>query len=199
MKRSSRKASKLSESLQRHLNAYALAASAAGVGLLVFVQPADAEIVYTKVHDVIRANSKLWIDLNHDGKWDFVLIEQDCKAFSCGYDNSLDIQWRSWPAGVEGRGIEYIRVASALNKGQFIGPKKNFLPRGSGDVFMAAHLCGYLSCVTTGPWINVKDRYLGLKFQIGGRARYGWARVSVTYSKQDDKISGVLTGYAYET
>jgi hypothetical protein len=45
MKRSSRKASKLSESLRRHLNAYALAASAAGVGMLALTQHAEAKIV----------------------------------------------------------------------------------------------------------------------------------------------------------
>jgi hypothetical protein len=48
MNRPSRKPSTLSESLQRHLNAYALAASAAGVGMSALAQPAEAKIVYTK-------------------------------------------------------------------------------------------------------------------------------------------------------
>ncbi len=53
MKRTSRKPSTLSESLQRHLNAYALAASAAGVGMLALAQPAEAKIVYHRTHHVI--------------------------------------------------------------------------------------------------------------------------------------------------
>jgi hypothetical protein len=43
MNRPSRKPSTLSESLQRHLNAYALAASAAGVGMSALAQPAEAK------------------------------------------------------------------------------------------------------------------------------------------------------------
>ncbi len=40
--------SKLSDSLHQRLNSYALAASAAGVGLLALVQPAQAKIIYTR-------------------------------------------------------------------------------------------------------------------------------------------------------
>ncbi len=39
---------RLSASIHQQLNAYALAASAAGVGMLALVQPAEAKIVYTK-------------------------------------------------------------------------------------------------------------------------------------------------------
>lgn len=49
MKRSSRPGAtaELSDSLHHRLNSYALAASAAGVGVLAVAQPADAKIVYT--------------------------------------------------------------------------------------------------------------------------------------------------------
>jgi hypothetical protein len=46
-------------------------------------------------------------------------------------------------------------------------------------------------------WFNVKDRYLGFKFQIGGKTHYGWARLNARL--QGSKITLVLTGYAYET
>jgi hypothetical protein len=49
-----------------------------------------------------------------------------------------------------------------------------------------------------GPWENggkgVKNRYLGLRFQIKGKTHYGWARLNFA-SPQLAK----LTGYAYET
>jgi hypothetical protein len=56
MKRSSRlrKTAKLSESVHHQLNMYALAATAAGVGMLAFVQPSEAEIVYTPSHLAIK-------------------------------------------------------------------------------------------------------------------------------------------------
>ncbi len=44
-----------------------------------------------------------------------------------------------------------------------------------------------------GPWLNVKNRYLGLKFIIKGKDHFGWARLTTT-----GRIA-LLTGYAYET
>jgi hypothetical protein len=58
----------------------------------------------------------------------------------------------------------------------------------------------------TGPWINQRSRYLGLKFMINGEVHYGWAQLSDTCLKGVGKYFGlggeniaVLTGYAYET
>jgi hypothetical protein len=49
MKRSPRprKTADLSDSVHRQLNLYALAAGAAGVGMLALSQPTEAEIIYT--------------------------------------------------------------------------------------------------------------------------------------------------------
>jgi hypothetical protein len=49
MKRSSgpRKTANFSRSIHQQLNMYALAAGAAGVGVLALAQPAEAKIVYT--------------------------------------------------------------------------------------------------------------------------------------------------------
>jgi len=49
-----------------------------------------------------------------------------------------------------------------------------------------------------GSWINVKNRYLGVKFKIEGEAHYGWARLSVKV-QEPFTITATLTGYAYET
>ena len=51
--------------------------------------------------------------------------------------------------------------------------------------------------IVFGPWQNVKDRYLALKFQIKGKTHYGWARLNVKLNKTT--ITATLTGYAYET
>jgi hypothetical protein len=66
----------LSNSLHQRLNAYAIVASAAGVGLLALVLPAEGKIVYTKAHKVIGPNSFFQLDLNHDGISDFVFANE---------------------------------------------------------------------------------------------------------------------------
>jgi hypothetical protein len=48
VKRRARVPSQLPESLHKQVNAYALAASAAGVGVLALAQPAEARIIYAE-------------------------------------------------------------------------------------------------------------------------------------------------------
>src|ERR1700678_1350243 len=59
-------ASNLSESMHQQLSTYALAASAAGVGILALAQPAEAKIVYTKTHLVIAGAERYNLSLHHD-------------------------------------------------------------------------------------------------------------------------------------
>ena len=73
MKRPARAPAHLSDSLRRRLNAYALAASAAGVGMLALAQSSEAEIVYTPTHHVFRKGHIYKLDLNRDGTMDFGL------------------------------------------------------------------------------------------------------------------------------
>jgi len=56
----------LSESFLSHVNAYALAAGAAGVSMMALAQPAEAEIVYTAANTSIPFDRVVSIDLNHD-------------------------------------------------------------------------------------------------------------------------------------
>jgi hypothetical protein len=65
-----------------------------------------------------------------------------------------------------------------------------------------AHFYTYSGRIThsSGPWKNVKNRYVGVQFRIKGETHYGWARLSVTMHRDGTYgISAVLTGYAYET
>jgi hypothetical protein len=91
--------------------------------------------------------------------------------------------------------------AAALGRGVKIGPNQQFF---FDDAFMAATAGGYFKrgfCAyvhyTQGYWVNVSNRYLGLKFSIRGRVHYAWARLSV--QEGDVYIHATLTGYAYET
>ncbi len=195
MKRTSRKPSTLSESLQHHLNAYALAASAAGVGMLALAQPAEAKIIYTRTHHFILERGRYDLDLNHDGITDFVLYQ----TASGPSRNRLSVKERL-RNGVKGDGSG----AAALKRGARIGARQTFIAgtelRG---VTMVSLGCTSTTCWTSGPWVNVTNRYLGLKFEIRGKTHYGWARLTVKlpgHQMRDNyPIRAKLTGYAYET
>jgi len=62
-------------------------------------------------------------------------------------------------------------------------------------VYQLVCQCGHTS--TFGPWDNVANRYLGLKFKIHGKTHHGWARLSIQWV--NGSFTATLTGYAYET
>lgn len=194
MKRPTRVQSQLSQSLHHQLNAYALAATAAGVGILVSAQPAEAKIIYTPAHVVIGAGQKFQIDLNHDGIVDFGLQVRTCSCTT--YRKELRIYGNTQGAtynvvGITSSTADGAGIAAALKKGSKI-PKRR--------VRVDAVLAGKSSDQYIGNWFpNVKNRYLGLTFYIHGKKHYGWARVSVQTTQLPFTVTGTLTGYAFET
>lgn len=179
----------LKAKLELHLAAYATAASAAGVSMAVLVQPANAKIIYTPVHVVLRNPSKYDLDLNGDGGTDFVINNNSsCSFLGCLF--YLDAFGGDPPDnGIEVKGG--FHSAGAMLKGAGIGPKRAF------DSCCYVNLAAIDNGADRGHWFNVRGRYLGLKFDIGGEIHYGWARLSV--SVRDFEIVGTLSGYAYET
>ena len=184
---------KLSESTCRLLESYALAATAAGVGILAATSPSEAKVVYTPVHQIIKGGMTYALDLNRDGVLDFSLLDtvfQGSTTSTC----RLSVK----PARANGaKGFRTLQGevpwASALESGVPIGGRDYFPGRGMAAVF-ATRGGGVYS---VGSWVNVKRRYLGLKFRIGGKVHYGWARLDV--SAAHGNITATLTGYAYET
>ncbi len=196
MKRRSgiRKTGKLSELVHQQLNMYALAAGAAGVGILAMRQPAEAKIVYTRSHRVIGINQHFDLDLNHDGKTDFTV--GDTTRYSTSGGVNLLIAAGARTNEVEGITATRGFLAATLKKGAVI-PKGHFFHDGR----MISYCSGFLSCAHThriGSWFNVTNRYLGLKFKIDNKIHYGWARLSVQFVSRID-VTTTLTGYAYET
>jgi hypothetical protein len=176
-------AANLSESVHHQLTMYALAAGAAGAGMLA-AQQAEAKIVYTPVHHVIGRNERYKVRLNHDEVGDLTFVNR----YGCNQDYCQDALSAIASAGnaVEGK----FTVAYALERGVKIGPKEPF----SGKI-MAFSSSGE---GMFGQWANVSNRYLGLKFNIKGKAHFGWLRLTVRLSGQA-RITATLTGYAYET
>ncbi len=200
MKRSCHTTAQLSESLHQRLNMYAIAASAAGVGVLALAQPSEARIVYTHVHKVIRPNSHLDIDLNHDSSVDFRIrnVYRSNTFYKVG---SLGASAARNANAVEGMSTFHSgrrALAFALHRGARIGPAKPF----SGTLMVRESIYNFGG--VRGYWWSraessgtPRPHYLGLKFQVKGKIHFGWARLIVTV--QGDAMTATLTDYAYET
>jgi len=170
------------------LRMYELAASAAGVGLLALAQPAEAKIVYTKTHLVIAGAERYNLDLNRDKITDFSVV--NFYTTTCP-DSCVQVLYLKPAAG--NSEVESVKhFAAAMNKGSVVGPKAHFL---AGSAVMRE---AFSTQPSVGPWNNVKNRYLGFRFQIKGKIHYGWARLNVTGSGLGT-IVATMTGYAYET
>jgi hypothetical protein len=186
MKRPARVPLYLPETLHKRLNAYALAASAAGAGVLALAQPAEAKVVYTPAHAVIRLHQIFPLGLAHDGQVDFSIWN-----FSTHTTGGIGT-YGLWLENGEQRNcaaanFRYPSFAAALPKGVRLSSKQ-FVSCGQ-DMVLASGSHG---------WGNAGERYLGLKFYIGKEIHYGWARLNVSVSHFNG-IVATLTGYAYET
>lgn len=180
----------LSERTRRLLDAYVVAAQAAGVGILALAAPAEGKIVYTPTHHTITHGGSFKLDLNHDGITDFTLqgrFMTNCSTF---------VSALSAIPAAKGNGADgwtgFQPYAFALKSGARIGAADYFPGK-----LMASVDAGPGGVYYPGSWKNVKNRYLGLRFKIKGEDHYGWARLNVEVG--NFKVTGTLTGYAYET
>ncbi len=192
-----RKTANLSDSVQKRLNMYALAASAAGV--LALAPFAGAKIVYTPAHRHLPLNKDSFLDLNHDGSNDFVFHFHFRKTSNRMFNVDLNVE------GVRpGNSIVWLHstmheggsCAVPLTKGQKVGPKGAFI-QGPGTMFDTYANTSFRT--TYCAWQHVKNgqAYLGLKFSIKGKIHYGWARLGNVFGGPNPAAE--LTGYAYET
>ncbi len=175
MPRSARKPAHLPELLHRQLNAYALAASAAGVGMLALASPAEAKIVYTKTHRVFGAHTKFNLDLNHEQSIDFTISQSFGGARPLSGYGSLLVRpatnkpknqiWGTVSYIIFSHGNHPILVASALNSGVTVGSNAMKFQAKHDVMWVFDDAGGTCSCGTVvGQWQNVQNKYLGLKF-----------------------------------
>ena len=199
MKRPAGVPSQLSESMHKRLNSYALAASAAGVGVLALTTPADAKIIYTpaKLDCTFLCHLNL---IEHKGHNSFFIEFGSSNTVSGGGNQALVVVPYS-NAVVGRKTLRGYYSASALAAGVRVGPANQH--RKGGQLMWGSEHSHSGNKTFRGPWANggkgVKNRYLGLKFYISGVAHYGWARLSVKYQGQYPAFATTLTGYAYET
>ncbi|HEV3275681.1 MAG TPA: hypothetical protein VG860_02600 [Terriglobia bacterium] len=188
----------LNQILNGRLISYATAATAAGVGILGLTPTADAQIVYTPTHVVISHNGSYGLDVNNDGTIDFTL--HDSITANCSTVFNAILAAPALGNAVAGRGT-YDRgsEANALVGGTFIGPNQKFVSKGGrGGILMGEAIDSPGGGQDRGEWVNVVNRYLGLRFEINGQTHFGWARLTVQIS-HFVTVKTTLSGYAYET
>jgi hypothetical protein len=175
----------------------ATAICAVGLGSLVSVPFAYAEIVYTPAHQQVGIRSgpsSLGIDLNHDGVVDVTISAYNFASFSSGdhvfhaldafgnQNNSILATDRSLIADApQGQIVGAVSVAGQFVRGGVMASCR--FDGGGGSTFSSSK----------GLWQHAVNRYLGVKFDINGETHYGWARLTAGAG------GATLTGYAYET
>jgi hypothetical protein len=179
----------LSSSSQQQLNSYALAAAAAGVSVLALANHCEAKIIYTPTHHVIGNSGSYGLDFDNEGTPDLTIQNKRTYTTSEGPPVQLLAAKMSGSNQVVGNFFG----AVAMKPGMWIGPKCTF----GGGTEQMARVYTYISDAS-GSWVNVKNRYLGVKFYITGKVHYGWARLNV-HVQFPRIITATLTGYAYET
>src|ERR1035438_4043618 len=179
-----RKTANLSDSVQQQLSKYALAAGAAGVGVLVLGQTAEARIVYTPADTKIAPDHTTPLDLNHDGIIDFRFRDIYRRSHTYGFDHTgiLSVLPANPADKIEGYFRTNGHYASALRAGVSIGPNAKFTtgPNIMATTFIDTGRVRELSAVCNGPWSGDAARYLGLEFSIQGEVHFGWARLNVS-------------------
>jgi hypothetical protein len=149
--------------------------------------PSQAKIVYTAANQKILQHTT--VDLNGDGVADFALNP------GSGTNSGMSFRYLDAAVSRRNRLVGQSSCASALKAGATVGPAQQLV---DGEELMAAW--SFNGNRYRGPWMNggkgVTNRYLGIRFVIKGRIHYGWARLTVTPTKN---FVATLTGYAYET
>ena len=205
----SRNQTEVKSGLEKSLKNYAVAAGAAGAGLLTLTQSAAAKIVFTPTHQTIISNGSLKIDLNADGITDFQINAQFFSSPliirntgslhpSGGYVWVQPSQGGNEAVFGSTSAVSMRKFAKAIPAGVKVGSSNKFL---AGIQSMAACVGNGGPELEEGPWLGKSNRFLGLKFTVNGQTHFGWARFSVHLPRAANTCSFdvLLTGYAYET
>ena len=185
----------LYESVHRRLNPCAIAAIVA-VACFALAQPAEAKVVYTPAKIVLQGSYNL--DVNNDGITDFTIQNTGKFTNRCVEYAYVD----EGPASGNGV-VPYYDIngewPAALTQGARIGSGPQFEGSLATMAFFSVN-CPFV--YSEGPWVDVVQHYLGLRFQVNGQTHYGWARLTVLLHCSRGggcSLVATLTGYAYET
>ena len=139
----------------------------------------------------VLRHTNIPIDLNHDGITDLSIVASHFRdSHSGGGFNAYGKIWLSMNSAI---GSHAIPKGMIIDKaGTFKGGRQTLAyafsfgsPRTSG------------ANGASGPFANITNKYLGVRIVIKGQVHEGWIRLTLASKGYD--ISGVITGYAYDT
>jgi hypothetical protein len=173
---------------------------------------ANSKIIYTDVTPdsaILSTTDSFNLDLNNDGITDFV-FKRTTRGGECGGDDLFGYGYRyyinlSVVPGNEKNGV--ITYALALDSSADIISESLWTTVSQtliNGMFASSGRCNGLPANPSGDWINVMDKYLGLKFMKDNNTYYGWARLSSSYTRKQGSVfitSGQLTlkDYAFNS
>ncbi|HVI10684.1 MAG TPA: hypothetical protein VND65_20510 [Candidatus Binatia bacterium] len=178
------------EWFESRLAAYAIAATAAGVGVMAASVPSQAEVMFTPAHTTFTSGA-VYLDLNHDGINDFVL-----SIYRFGFADKRLVASGLGRNGVLGyTGSSYGPLAAPA--GYVIKAGPFFWNREAP----AVNVADSFGTNASGPFANAGLCFFGLKFKINGEVHFGWAAVVAKAGghRHAPEIETSLLGYAYET
>lgn len=185
---------KKNSTLSKKLKSYsALAGTVTAV-----VASANAQVVYTDVAPDVTVNgnqSAYALDLDNDGNADFLFVTVDTTISSVGVKRVAALPYQSGNAMAAttsaGPNATYI-YPLALAAGQTVDANMSW---NSGSVqSMASQFVFSTGTGSFGNWIGATDKYLPLRFIMGGANHYGWARFDVASTSDQFTIKD----YAYD-
>jgi len=195
-----------SKALNRQIGLYSVAAAVAGVSMLALAEPASAEVVVTKKTIPIPLAPRdmpepVLISMANNGVENFSFILSGSgvrELLVVGIDPGQNGAHNQFVAGGD-----FYTEALALERGVSIGPAGvESAVFSSFAGLVAGTNVDNGSYFSRGYWAgNLKNRYLGVRFQLNGKTHYGWIRLTVTMNVKSGKpsLEATITGYAYET
>ncbi len=154
---------------------------------------ANGQIVYTDVDpDEGGSGVNYALDLNNDSVVDFNIVGGPVQSYPSLY--FVGIYGNSSNASILGESSSPYVYPFALDNG-------NVISSGQTTWFDASASSGTLNFAScyggTGNsnWCGVTDKYLGLRFDVGGNTYYGWARLDVNLTGK----SWTIKDYAYNS
>jgi hypothetical protein len=176
-----RESEPLPERVNKRLTAYALAAGAAGVGLLALAEPARADIITVTIPISIPAHSIGILKINGHSELKFF------PTITTFGTKTMDILggFRAFPS------LEGAFMLPPLAKGAPIGPRAKFFDFAE----VVCSVCQTFGGGTTrGPW-GRKSGYLGFEFLSNSKTHFGWAHLKVG----TNPFSAYISEFAYDT
>ena len=180
----------MNKNLQKRISKYTAVA-----GAVVSAAGAQAQVMYTDVdpdysHDAPNNNgfAVYPLDLNADQTVDFVIASKDTLIGTTALRYTVAAPYGAGNAvaGETPSGYDY---ALALDMNSMVDATLNWIAATNTMAYNVNSANPYNE-----NWNGVTDKYLALKFDVGGNMHYGWARLD-SYAIGD---SIVVKDYAYE-